>query len=507
MIGVLLIFGITIVAMVCSILFWPTIKIKTVSLGTYWMIVLLGAVILVCTQLITPKEIYSNLTADTAVNPLKILTLFISMALISIFLDEVGFFKMLAGYIINKSSSGQVRLFFSLYITVSVLTVFTSNDIIILTFTPFICYFAKSVKIDPLPYLIGEFIAANTWSMFLIIGNPTNIYLATAANLSFAKYTLSMWAPTVFSGLTSLCVLMLIFYKRLLVPLSAAEKFTAVVDRPLMVIGLADLAVCTVMLVISNYVGLEMWVIALSFAAGLLALATFVKLARCARPTAVIEALKHAPWELVPFVLSMFVFVQALGKHGVSEKLAHLLAGLEPGLVFGTLSLVSSNVINNIPTSVLFSSVLQSAGERQTGLFATIIGTNIGAFLTPIGALAGIMWLGILKKQNVQFTFLSFCKYGVLLAFPTLYAAVGGLYFRGREYIAAIIIVLLVCAVAGAVVFMTTRETKRYLEISKADDPDGEFEEQLSSISFTDEEEDEEEPEDSIDLLPQKTKR
>lgn len=58
---------------------------------------------------------------------------------------------------------------------VAILTIFTSNDIVILTFTPFICYFSKNAKINPIPYLVAEF-AATTYSMMLIIGNPTNIY-------------------------------------------------------------------------------------------------------------------------------------------------------------------------------------------------------------------------------------------------------------------------------------------------------------------------------------------
>ena len=71
---------------------------------------------------------------------------------------------------------------------VAILTIFTSNDIVILTFTPFICYFSKNAKINPIPYLVAEFAAANTYSMMLIIGNPTNIYLATSASIDFISY-------------------------------------------------------------------------------------------------------------------------------------------------------------------------------------------------------------------------------------------------------------------------------------------------------------------------------
>ena len=92
----------------------------------------------------------------------SILVLFLSMTALSVFLDEIGFFRYLAGAAIRFAGEKQTVLFYVLYALVSVLTVFTSNDVIILTFTPFICYFTRCAGIDPLPYLVSEFVAANT---------------------------------------------------------------------------------------------------------------------------------------------------------------------------------------------------------------------------------------------------------------------------------------------------------------------------------------------------------
>ena len=114
----------------------------------------------------------------------------------------------------KRARSSQKALFLYLYITVAVLTVFTSNDIIILTFTPFICYFAKHAGISPIPYLVAEFAAANTWSMALIIGNPTNIYIASSFNIGFFEYMRVMLLPTLAAGLVSFTVLYIIFHKK-----------------------------------------------------------------------------------------------------------------------------------------------------------------------------------------------------------------------------------------------------------------------------------------------------
>ena len=72
------------------------------------------------------------------------------MTILSIYLDEFGFFRYLANIALLKARTSQRKLFVYLYVTVAVLTVFTSNDVIILSFTPFICYFAKNAKLRAL---------------------------------------------------------------------------------------------------------------------------------------------------------------------------------------------------------------------------------------------------------------------------------------------------------------------------------------------------------------------
>ncbi|MDE6293120.1 MAG: hypothetical protein K2L88_00660, partial [Clostridiales bacterium] len=201
--------SITCVVMILSILFFPKIRIGKISIDTYWIVTLVGAGILIACGQASLKAVGSALISDTAINPIKILVLFVSMTVLSIFLDELGFFRYLAGVVLKKAKTRQTKLFLYLYITVSILTVFTSNDVIILSFTPFICYFAKNAKIDPTPYLAAEFVAANTWSMALIIGNPTNIYLATSCGIDFFGYLKVSIVPTVAAGLVAFLALYL----------------------------------------------------------------------------------------------------------------------------------------------------------------------------------------------------------------------------------------------------------------------------------------------------------
>ena len=414
--------GATCLAMILAVLFYPKISIGRLSLGSYWVVTLVGAVLLLATGVVDLRGVVDALLADTAINPLKILVLFISMTLLSIYLDELGFFRYLASVTLKRAGCSQTRLFFILYITVSVLTVFTSNDIIILSFTPFICYFAKNARISPLPYLAAEFVAANTWSMALIIGNPTNIYLVTAAGGDFISYLITMIFPTLISGTVAFFCLHLAFHKKLSQPIDAQPEEVKIDDRVSLLVGIIHLAVCTVLLAVGSYIGLDMWLVALISALSLLVFTLVIATVRKEAPVHTAASLKRAPWELIPFILSMFVVVESLNTNGVTEQLYHLLDTSAPVWSYGITSFLAANLINNIPMSVLYSSIL-SGGAVNAAVYATVVGSNLGACLSPIGALAGIMWSSILKKHDLKFGYLDFLKIGITIAVPALIAA------------------------------------------------------------------------------------
>ena len=427
MVATLIICGVTCLAMIACVLFFPALKIGKVHISTYWIVTLLGAAVLLASGQADAAEVGKALVADTAVNPLKILVLFLSMTILSVFLDENGFFRYFANFVLKRAGTGQRKLFFALYALVSILTVFTSNDVIILSFTPFICYFAKHAKIDPLPYLAAEFVAANTWSMALIIGNPTNIYLSTALGVDFVSYLQVSILPTLAAGLVSLALLFLLFRMKLSAPIEGEAEEVHIEDRAQLTVGLVHLGACTVMLAVASYLGLEMWYIALGSVGSLFLVSGIVALTRRRPDRALFGCLKRAPYELIPFVLSMFVLIVGLAEKGVTAEIANFFGDSLGVLKYGASSFLAANLINNIPMSVLFSSVLAAGNGDMGAVFATIIGSNLGALLTPVGALAGIMFSHILQRYGVKFGYLDFLKIGVCVAIPALAAALGTL--------------------------------------------------------------------------------
>ena len=426
MICTIVISGLTFLGITLSILLFPHIRIKNIKIDTYWIIALLGAVILVATTLCPIKEIGSSWTSSTAVNPLKIIILFFSMTILSIYLDELGLFKFLASVAVNRAKGHQHVLFLILYFLVAVLTVFTSNDVVILTFTPFICFFCKHAKINPLPYLIAEFTAANTWSMMFIIGNPTNIYLGTSAGITFISYFKVMLLPTIIAGLVELLIIYLIFHKHLKQPLNNNEIVVVHIDSKVdLIVGALHLIVCLVFLVISPYIEVEMWMIAAICAVSLLLCSLIIRLITRKEWVYLGDCFKRLPYQLIPFVLSMSIVVIALNHQGIASKIGEFLNQTNQIFSYGISSYLFSNIINNIPMSILYSNVSNGLtnGELLKATYASIIGSNIGAFLTPIGALAGIMFSNLLAKYEMKFTFFDFIKYGLTISVPVLTVA------------------------------------------------------------------------------------
>lgn len=425
MITTIIISIVTCIVLILSVLFFPKIKIRHLNINTYWVVALIGALSLIILNLVNGTDIVNTLFSNSPMNPIKILILFFSMTLLSIFLDEVGFFKYLASTAGSIAKSNQIVLFVILYFLIAILTVFTSNDIVILTFTPFICYFCKNSDIDPIPYLVGEFAAANTWSMMLIIGNPTNIFLASSNNIDFLTYLKVMFIPTLVAGIVEFILILLVFRKKLNKPMVNHFEVSHITNRFDFVVSIIHLGVCLILLVISSYIHLDMWLISLLCAISLLLIILISKLITRTKLNSLFSTIKRLPYELIPFVLSMFIIVIGLNKYNISNYISNLLGDKDIIFRYGVLSFLCCDLINNIPMSVLFSSIPHMSLEVNNlrAIYATIIGSNIGAFLTPIGALAGIMFTSLLVKYDVNYGFKKFIKYGIIISIPTLLVA------------------------------------------------------------------------------------
>lgn len=410
----LIIVFLCIALMIFSLFFFPKIKIGKVTLDTYYLITLTGALLLIILGKISGAEMKEIFFCNNGMNPVKIIILFLSMAFLSIFLDKIGFFSYLATKASMKFESNQISLFLALFILISILTVFTSNDIIILTFTPFICYFCKHTKINPMPYLIGEFFAANTLSMTLIIGNPTNIYIASNAGITFFEYFKEM-ALIGFAAALLLCVLLVIVFKKSLSsPIEAIDETAHIESKFLLVTGLVHLLACTVLMAISNYIHIEMYLVSLAFAISLIVITLIYCLIKGEKLTYIKKSIRELPFPFIPFLTSMVVLITCLNDTSFISSLSNLLASTNSPFVYGISSFIFGNLLNNIPMSILYSELFSASLVSSDIIYAVIASSNLCALLTPLGSLAGMMFINLIKQQEISISFGKFMKYGII---------------------------------------------------------------------------------------------
>ena len=419
---IIIIFILSIIGMFICILKYPKLKIKNFQMDTFFICPLIGAVIILFINN-NFGVFWNSITSNTSLNPLKILILFISISFISITLDESGFFKYISSLFVSKYKSSQFKLFTVLYILISILTVFTSNDIVILTFTPFILYLSKRGNINPIPYLVMEFVAGNTYSMMLEIGNPTNIYLSGGFNIPFLDYFIKMIVPTLVIGISSYFLLLLLFRKSLKEKINVFDlEISKINDKPLCIVSGSILAITTILLAISNYINLEMYIIC-SVSAGILLLFLIIYGLLNKKKETLINPVKRVPYSLIPFVLSMFILVIGLNSFNLFTNIGNEINKIDnkyfENIIYLITSTLSCNIINNIPMTLAYANILENT-NHISNIYSTIIGSNLGALLTPIGALAGIMWLRILKENDIKYSFIDFMKNGIIITGFTL---------------------------------------------------------------------------------------
>ncbi len=424
----LIIVILSILGLFLCLFLWPEMRIGKFSMQTFFLPSMLGAALILICRLVNYQDLGRSLISSDGINPLEILVLFLSMSFISIVLDEAGFFSFIAQKAAMRAKGSQMSLFLILYILTSILTVFTSNDIVILTFTPFIIFFAKNAKINPLPYLVSEFVAANSWSMLLIIGNPTNIYLATSFSIEFFAYLKVMVLPTLFAGISSFLLMHMMFRKMLKEPFTALDQKPVLKDPLLAYMSLGVLLATIILMALSDFISIPIWLVSLAGAGLLILVCLFYGIKKKETFASLGASIKRLPYPVIPFLLSMFVLVMSLKYVGVISSLADYLGSVNPYLGVGLTSFLATNFLNNIPMSVFYTEIFREMSSLDMKMvYLAIISSNLGAFLTPIGALAGVMWTGILKNYGIKFSIKDFLSHLSLISIVSLAFAFLGL--------------------------------------------------------------------------------
>jgi len=396
---------------------------------------LISILLLIVFQVIDFDTIKLGLIGDGSLKPWEVIVIFFTVAYVSVSLDITGIFDYIAYKIVLLSRGNGKNLFVFFYLFSSILTVFTSNDIVILTLTPIIFYLGKHAHLNVIPLLFAEFFGANTLSMFLYIGNPTNIIIGNSIGLGFLEYTRVMWLPSIVAAAGNLILLYLVFKKDI------TANFEQKIDSVYEVKDWSDAVISSVLLLLmlcilamSQYLNFAIWEVTTAFAI------IFILKDIIFNKGGLYKTYKKMPWQILPFIIAFFIFIAQLKISGAVDYLAQIISGLSqslaPSIFFnGIISFVCVNVMNNQPATILYSNIMVNEhfiapqASLYGAAYAVVIASNLGANFTLIGALAGLMWKRILAKKGLKITYISFLKKGLLITPAVFFITLLILYF------------------------------------------------------------------------------
>ena len=329
-----------------------------------------------------------------------ILIFILSFGVISYGIKQSGFFRYAALRTVNFCNGDRNQIVLGLFLLTSLLTYLTSNDIVTLTMTPVVLEAARQNGIkDARLLLISQYIAANTLSMGLMIGSPTNLIVSQAGRINFVQYAVLMAKPTLAAAATS--IMLLTAAVRLTTPGArrpekpAGEPENAPEFSQEMAVWIA------VFLATAAAAGLISWQEQPLFWVTLPAAAVSLLLLRSKFGTAEAgRCIGSLPWSIVPFAAAFFAIAGAIAGELPLERIFRQ-AGEMPeavgaaAVIAGTGLLV--NLFNDLPAAALLSEALP---ERTILLQAMLASLNIACYVTPTGALAGIIWFHLLRQEK-----------------------------------------------------------------------------------------------------------
>ncbi len=382
------------------------------------LVALAGATAMFFLPIINSDEVFYS--RDTGVN-WDVLFLLLGMMIIVSVVRQTGAFEYIAVWAAKRAKGSPLRIMILLMMVTAVGTAVLDNVTTVLLIAPVTLLVCDRLAVNPAPFLIVEALTANIAGAATLVGDPTSIIIGTGAHLSFIEFTANM-APAVLLVLVAFVALLprlfpgffVVDPERVADVMALDEKEAIRNHRLLIQCGIVLLAVFAGF-VTHQAIHMEPSLVAMA-GAGILILISGLERE---------FYLASVEWETLLFFAGLFIMVGALVRTGVINNLAQQASHLARGdawtatMLILTVSFTLGSFINNVPYAAAMTPVVGQfatsiPGHAGSGVlwWALLLGTVLGGNLTPIGASANVVAVGIAKRAGHPVSFWDFTRRG-----------------------------------------------------------------------------------------------
>lgn len=374
------------------------------------VLALFGAVLMIIFKIVPLEKAMSYVSFNT-------LAVLIGMMLIVAILGETGFFEFIAISTAKLYKGKVISIFFSLAVLTAFFSGILDNVTTVLLMGPVTFLITKKLNINPIPFVIMEIMASNIGGTTTLIGDPPNIMIGSAANLSFVDFIKTLMPVTTVILFITAGILYFTYRKKLTVEnqyvteLLSLNPKDSLKDKNLLYKGLVIILFVLFGFIFGEHFGLSAGVIAITGAT------LYLLIAR--KPLG--QFINHVEWSAILFFTGLFILVGGLESAGLIEKLAELILEFNHStlilmLILLWLSALVSPFLDNIPfvaTLIPLVLTLKEQGIDVTMLWWAIsLGACLGGNGTLIGASANVVLAKVSESKGYKISFIDYFKVG-----------------------------------------------------------------------------------------------
>lgn len=378
-----------------------------------------GAVLMIITNVLTLDKSISYIDFNT-------IGVLLGMMIVVSIVKNSGLFEYIAIYTAKKSKGNPWRIMVYFILITAILSALLDNVTTVLLVGPMTIVICQILKVNPVPFLMTEIIASNVGGTSTLIGDPPNIMIGSAANLSFSDFIINL-GFVVIVILISLIICFKLIYKKEInngtneVAITSLDENKAIQDKPLLYKSIVVLFLILLGFIFHSRLNIESSIVALSGACIMLVIGK----------QDAGEIINSVEWSTIIFFIGLFIVVGGISESGVIKNLASYLIELTNGNTTYTMciilwvSAIISSFLDNIPfvaTLIPLILTMQAQGMNVMPLWwATSLGACLGGNGTLIGASANVVLANIGEKHGYDISFKKYFRLGFPVMLLTIF--------------------------------------------------------------------------------------